>query len=152
MDAPALCVKGCGFYGSPEQQGMCSSCYKDFLREKIAKSSVPTSDSSVTVAPVDDLTDCMAKLSTIRVTKTPHDLLDNMASECKPEKPIKNKCRTCGKRLGILGFRCRCGDLFCGMHRYPEEHLCKVDFKTSGRKTLAEQNPACTADRMQYRV
>ncbi|OWM70483.1 zinc finger A20 and AN1 domain-containing stress-associated protein 9-like [Punica granatum] len=132
---------------------MCSSCYNDFLRGKIAKSSVQISDSSAAVAASDDdLKACPNKLSMMEGTTTPHSLHEDLASECNTQKPIKNKCRTCSKRVGLLGFQCRCGDLFCRMHWYPEEHACKVDFKTSARKTLAKQNPACIADRMQYRV
>ncbi|KAK2653642.1 hypothetical protein Ddye_013498 [Dipteronia dyeriana] len=31
----ALCVKGCGFYGSEETKNMCSTCYNHFLKTQL---------------------------------------------------------------------------------------------------------------------
>ncbi|GJY66543.1 ribonuclease H-like domain-containing protein [Tanacetum coccineum] len=35
----------------------------------------------------------------------------------------------CDKKIGSLEFRCRCGGRFCWVHRFPEEHECRYDYK-----------------------
>lgn len=32
------------------------------------------------------------------------------------------RCFACNKKVGITGFECRCRYIFCGIHRYAEEH------------------------------
>ncbi|KAL3747447.1 hypothetical protein ACJRO7_016266 [Eucalyptus globulus] len=58
----------------------------------------------------------------------------------------------CNKHVGLLGFECGCGDLFCRAHRYPEEHGCDVDFRTAAKRRLSEKNPLCRADKMDFRI
>ena len=59
-----------------------------------------------------------------------------------------NWCATCRKRVGLTGFKCRCGVTFCGAHRYPEEHACGFDFKTVGREEIARANPVIKAEKL----
>ena len=60
------------------------------------------------------------------------------ASE-QPKK--KNRCAMCKKKVGLLGFECKCGKLLCSNHRTAEEHECDYDYRTEGKKRLAEANP-----------
>ena len=39
------------------------------------------------------------------------------------------------------GFKCRCENLFCGLHRYSDQHDCTFDYKTEGRAKLEKDNP-----------
>lgn len=56
-----------------------------------------------------------------------------------------NRCLKCGKRVGLTGFRCRCGDLFCGDHRYSDRHECGYDYKAVERERIQRENPAVRA-------
>nr|ACU17776.1 unknown [Glycine max] len=52
------------------------------------------------------------------------------------------------KRVGLTGFKCRCGLTFCGAHRYSEKHACGFDFKTVGREEIARANPVIKAEKL----
>ncbi|KAK8948863.1 Zinc finger AN1 domain-containing stress-associated protein 15 [Platanthera zijinensis] len=55
------------------------------------------------------------------------------------------RCSTCHKRIGLTGFRCRCGDLFCARHRYSDTHDCSYDYKAAGREEISKANPVIRA-------
>ncbi|URE34943.1 Zinc finger AN1 domain-containing stress-associated protein 15 [Musa troglodytarum] len=61
--------------------------------------------------------------------------------EPKPQVRFSNGCSTCGRKVGLTGFRCRCGDLFCSRHRYSDTHDCSFDYKALGREEIAKANP-----------
>ena len=50
-----------------------------------------------------------------------------------------SKCWNCYKKIGLLGFDCKCGYKFCGLHRHPEQHSCSYDFKTSKLNQLNDK-------------
>ncbi|GMQ00736.1 hypothetical protein CsSME_00047688 [Camellia sinensis var. sinensis] len=56
-----------------------------------------------------------------------------------------NRCSGCKRKVGLTGFRCRCGDLFCSEHRYSDRHDCSFDYKAAGREAIARENPVVRA-------
>ncbi|CAD5179690.1 zinc finger AN1 domain-containing stress-associated protein 15-like [Musa acuminata AAA Group] len=77
--------------------------------------------------------------------------LDEESESSKPDEeshtPVRfsKRCSTCRKKVGLTGFRCRCGDLFCGRHRYSDAHECSFDYKAAGREEIAKANPLIRA-------
>ena len=56
-----------------------------------------------------------------------------------------NRCFGCRRKVGLTGFRCRCGELFCAEHRYTDRHVCSYDYKAAGREAIARENPVVKA-------
>ncbi|KAK1409887.1 hypothetical protein QVD17_36416 [Tagetes erecta] len=56
-----------------------------------------------------------------------------------------NRCSGCKRKVGLIGFRCRCGEMFCSEHRYSDRHDCSYDYKAAGREAIARENPVVRA-------
>ena len=56
---------------------------------------------------------------------------------------------SCKKKLGLTGFKCRCGHSYCGQHRYAESHECEFDYKALAKAKIADSNPLCQASKIQ---
>lgn len=67
----------------------------------------------------------------------------------EPPKPKKNRCFMCRKKVGLTGFDCRCGNLFCGLHRYSDKHNCPYDYKAEAADKIRKENPVVVADKIQ---
>ena len=56
----------------------------------------------------------------------------------KKKKKKKNRCHNCKKNVGLMGFKCKCGLLFCTTHLHPECHNCTFDHKSCARDNLSK--------------
>ncbi|XP_067827735.1 AN1-type zinc finger protein 6 isoform X4 [Heptranchias perlo] len=262
---PMLCTTGCGFYGNPRTNGMCSVCYKDFLQRQNNNGrispegnprEVPSSfSSSSTSGQSRSVSNQLLLLSQESVTNPQSDgdhtednqempkkelqdlggnqqlekatldrcdrsLMGNNGEDCSmdssdysssskntdtgysydasteseaddcipleevsrrtkrkieeaytdlastseeiaqtssdrqdksPEKPKqkKNRCFTCRKKVGLTGFDCRCGNLFCGLHRYSDKHSCPYDYKADAAEKIRKENPVVVGEKIQ---
>jgi hypothetical protein len=61
------------------------------------------------------------------------------------EKPVKqedkSRCLNCKRKVGVMGFDCKCQGIFCKNCRMPEKHECDFDFKEVHQKRLEKANP-----------
>ncbi|XP_027336687.1 zinc finger A20 and AN1 domain-containing stress-associated protein 5-like [Abrus precatorius] len=75
----------------------------------------------------------------------PQDPLQTDQAPSSEPKRAVNRCSGCRRRVGLTGFRCRCGELFCAEHRYSDRHDCSYDYKAAGREAIARENPVVKA-------
>lgn len=74
------------------------------------------------------------------------------ASPAQPERKKQqntSRCWKCSKRVGLLGFQCRCGYFYCGDHRYADTHECDFDYKSFEREQLRRQNNKVVAQKLE---
>lgn len=66
----------------------------------------------------------------------------------KPTQANRSRCFNCSKKVGLLGFECRCGYVFCSSHRHAGDHSCTFDYAAFDRDRLAKANPMVAASKL----
>lgn len=65
------------------------------------------------------------------------------------ELPIRKTCHLCKKRLKLASdYLCRCGNVFCVVHRFYDQHSCTYDYKNEEKKRLEKENPRVVKEKM----
>jgi hypothetical protein len=145
---------------------LCSKCYKDLvLKQSKATSAKAAAAEKAILSPVEEngfLPERSAQEDGARTVETLISDASGSASESRNEEGVvstitldskeqerqPNRCMSCKKRVGLTGFKCRCGNTFCSLHRYSDKHNCSYDYKSSGREAIAKANPLVKADKV----
>lgn len=78
------------------------------------------------------------------------------------------RCWSCNKKVGLLGFKCRCDYVFCSSHRYvltpacadrardshlslrySDKHECPFDYKSMQKAALQKANPVIKGSKLE---
>lgn len=108
----------------------CNSCIgKNLPDEQQISSNQSTSDSS--------------QLDAFKPTNSETNVAsdDNSIAKKPEDKPRKNRCAKCNKKL-LVPMKCYCEKEFCSEHRHAEAHNCSFDFKKAEQQKIAKENPA----------
>ncbi|KAM7526787.1 hypothetical protein LguiA_016689 [Lonicera macranthoides] len=147
-----LCANNCGFFGSPTTLNLCSKCYKDHCLKEQHMSKAKIAVEKTLAPPESESSSSFASVSSSDLLVLPEEprVSGNTAEAVPPTQAgtRPNRCATCRRRVGLTGFKCRCGPMFCGTHRYPEQHGCTFDFKALGKEEIAKANPVVKAEKL----
>ncbi|XP_031117580.1 zinc finger A20 and AN1 domain-containing stress-associated protein 4-like [Ipomoea triloba] len=152
IQAPVLCVNNCGFFGIVATMNMCSKCYKDTVlkqeQARLAASSIESimngSGKSIDVVVVSSH-DGSAESSAVTAQDS-RTQPENNGGENTKDGP--KRCSACRKRVGLTGFSCRCGNLFCAVHRYFDKHECQFDYQKAAQDSISKANPIVKAKKL----
>ncbi|ODM89561.1 AN1-type zinc finger protein 6 [Orchesella cincta] len=151
------CRAGCGYFGNAATDGLCSVCYKEVVKKK---QQPPTG--SLIPAPQRTASSCEARTTPpqsqpqIKLDAKDEDKVNavcaveaadpvtEMSAESESKKK-KNRCQSCNKKVGLTGFECRCGGMYCAIHRYSDKHDCKFDYRQLGAEQIRKNNPVIAA-------
>lgn len=147
------CVNNCGLTGNSAMNNMCQKCFNSTT--STSSSSVASAAGAIKFGEKSPRSSSSKRSSPERTTdraETSRDLKDDVKEEtlstATPASLAKrqvNRCSGCRRKVGLTGFRCRCGDLFCAEHRYSDRHDCSYDYKAAGREAIARENPVVKA-------
>lgn len=138
--------------------GLCSQCFKKgmskMMMDKETESFIEKASSALSKeAPVDSAMRFVppapeeplcAPSPSVVAEPTP----DGSDPPAEPPRK-KSRCAQCRRKVGLLGFECKCGKLLCTAHRQAEEHQCDFDHRQAGRAKLAEDNPLVSCSKVQ---
>ncbi|XP_023514224.1 zinc finger A20 and AN1 domain-containing stress-associated protein 5-like [Cucurbita pepo subsp. pepo] len=137
-----LCVNNCGLTGNPATNNMCQKCFNAATAASATASMAMKFSGEI--SPRSTTSRSPEKFRFVAESRR----ITTAADRPKPDESAKrvvNRCSGCRKRVGLTGFRCRCGDLFCAEHRYSDRHDCSFDYKSAGREAIARENPVVKA-------
>lgn len=116
-------TSGCNFYGTISTDNLCSVCFKKKTKKPKIEDSSGGGDSDS-----DNISHSLKDGEVVTDQVDINEIMKNMTPS--------SKCKMCNKRVGLLGFACGCGGVYCATHRHLEQHKCTFDYKSKNSAAL----------------
>ncbi|GMH28361.1 hypothetical protein Nepgr_030204 [Nepenthes gracilis] len=150
-EGPILCINNCGFFGSSTMMNMCSKCHKEMvLKQEQAKLAASSIENMVNGSLGSNKEPIFVEAGSVEMkAASSHESSDSTIKlSLELKKPGPDRCSTCRKRVSLMGFSCKCGNLFCAAHRYSDKHNCPFDYRAAAQDALAKANPLIKAEKL----
>ncbi|PHT29620.1 hypothetical protein CQW23_30778 [Capsicum baccatum] len=144
LEDTVLYINDCDFSGSATTMNMCSKCQKDMILLKKEHAKLAAASKKDVVCRCSSSNESELALAGGAVASA--DLASHIL-QGKSKEALK-KCIACRKHVGLMGFSCKCGDLFCAVHHYSDKHNCPFDYRNAGQNAIAKANPIIVAQKL----
>lgn len=141
---------------NPATMGLCSKCYRE-TQSSVENKGQGSGAATAAGRPEPAPTPAAVEEKEIIADKSQEQVLgtetapvgeeENKQAVVSEKAVQKNRgrCFSCNKKVGLLGFECRCGYVYCTGHRHAADHACTFDFASFDRDRLAKANPVVAA-------